>query len=673
MTKALVSNWNNFPRIEATVLTPSTLEELSSYVITNKAVIARGNGRCYGDSSLSNVIISTLKLNQIIDFDSEIGVINCQSGVMLDEVLSSVVPEGYFLPVSPGTKYITIGGAFSSDIHGKNHHVEGSFSKYVHEIDLMLEDGRIETFYPKDEIFRMTAGGLGATGIITRLKLKLKKIETSYIEVKSIKSKGYKEVIDLMKQTNQTTYSVAWIDCLAKGKSLGKSVLLLGEHISINDLPEKYKANPLKIHTEEKIRIPFYFPKWVLSTFNIRVFNWFYYRKSTLSSKSITHYNSYFYPLDGIRDWNKIYGKEGFIEYQFVLPFEKAVEGIEYVLSKIADSRLASFLCVIKLFGNNESERFLNFPKEGITLGMDLKMSPILFSLLDELDNYITKLGGRIYLTKDARLKKENFLKQYNERITLSSKFVSHQMIRLNQENQNVLLVLGANSDIAKSYILSYSKKHPTARLLLAVRDEVSLRNFVNEQKIANQVDFLSFDAEKIAEHSNFASSLPCLPSEIVYAAGYCPTNEVCFSDNELWVRNAMVNYVGAVSILNYLVQQNNPFLKRIIGISSIAGMRGRKSNFMYGSSKSGFHNYLSGLRQELSARGIVVQSLTPGAVRTKMTAHLKLPFFASNPDDLSKRMISKTKIFQIYPNLLWRMISFIVKIAPLSVVSKMK
>jgi short-subunit dehydrogenase len=134
-----------------------------------------------------------------------------------------------------------------------------------------------------------------------------------------------------------------------------------------------------------------------------------------------------------------------------------------------------------------------------------------------------------------------------------------------------------------------------------------------------------------------------------------------------------MVNYVGAVSILNYLVQQNNPFLKRIIGISSIAGMRGRKSNFMYGSSKSGFHNYLSGLRQELSARGIVVQSLTPGAVRTKMTAHLKLPFFASYPDDLSKRMFTETKIFQIYPNLLWRLISFIVKIAPLSVVSKMK
>lgn len=673
MTKALVSNWNNFPRIEATVLSPSTMEELSSYVITNKAVIARGNGRCYGDSSLSNVIISTLKLNQIIDFDSSVGVIDCQSGVMLDAVLSSIVPKGYFLPVSPGTKHITLGGAFSSDIHGKNHHVEGSFSKYVLEIDLMLEDGCIETFYPKDEIFRMTAGGLGATGIITRIKFQLKKVETSYIEVKSIKSKGYKEVIELMKETNQTTYSVAWIDCLAKGKSLGKSVLLLGEHIKLSELPERYKTNPLKIHSEEKMRIPFYFPKWILSTLNIRIFNWLYYRKSTVSSKSITHYNSYFYPLDGIRDWNKIYGKEGFIEYQFVLPFEKAVEGIEYVLSKIADSRLASFLCVIKLFGRNESERFLNFPKEGITLGMDLKMSPILFALLDELDMYITQLGGRIYLTKDARLKKENFLKQYNERITLSSKFVSHQMIRLNQESQNVLLVLGANSDIAKSYILSYSKKHPTARLLLASRDEVSLHNFVNEYKIANQVDFLSFDAENISEHTNFASSLPCLPSEILYAAGFCPTNEVCFSDNGLWVRNAMVNYVGAVSILNYLVQQNNPFLKRIIGISSIAGMRGRKSNFMYGSSKSGFHNYLSGLRQELSARGIVVQSLTPGAVRTKMTAHLKLPFFASKPDDIAHKLLVTKNKFHIYPNFIWRFIAFIVVISPIKIISKLK
>ena len=673
MNKQKVSNWNNYPSIEATVFSPSTLDELSIYVQNNKQLIARGNGRCYGDSSLSNTIISTLQLNQILDFDSEKGIIVCHSGVLLDDLLKVIIPKGYFLPVSPGTKYITIGGAFSSDIHGKNHHVEGSFSNYVLDFDLMLEDGRVETFCPTDELFKMTAGGLGATGIITRLKLQLKRIETSYIEVKSIKAKGYKEVIELMKQTNQTTYSVAWIDCLAKGKGLGKSVLLLGEHVYLKDLPQKFTHNPLKIHSHEKISIPFYFPKWVLSTLTVRIFNWLYYRKSTLTEKSIIHYNNYFYPLDGIKDWNKIYGKDGFIEYQFVLPYETAAEGVGHVLSKIADSRLASFLCVIKLFGKNDSERYLNFPKKGITLGMDLKMSPILFSLLDELDNYITNLGGRIYLTKDARLKKENFLNQYNERITLSSKFVSHQMIRLNQENSKVLLVLGANSDIAKAYIVGYSKKNPTARLLLASRNEASLLDFVKEHKVTNQVDILAFDAEKITEHSNFVSLLPCLPSEILYAAGFCPTNDVCFSDTNLWVRNAMVNYVGAVSILNYLVQQNNPFLKRIIGISSIAGMRGRKSNFMYGSSKSGFHQYLSGLRQELSGRGIIVQSLTPGAVRTKMTAHLKLPFFASNPDDLAEKMISKNKTFQIYPNLLWRMISTIVKIAPLSVVSKLK
>ena len=673
MDRQKVSNWNNYPQIEATVYSPSTVEEMSTIVSLNKQVIARGNGRCYGDSSLSTVIISTLNLNQIIEFDTSSGVISCQSGVMLGDVLSLIVPKGYFLPVSPGTKHITIGGAFSSDIHGKNHHIEGSFSKYVLEMDLMLEDGHIETFYPIDEVFKMTAGGLGATGIITRIKLRLKKIETSYIEVKSIKAKGYKEVIELMKETNQTTYSVAWIDCLAKGKSLGKSVLLLGEHVELSALPEKYKSNPLKIHREEKMRIPFYFPKWILSTFNIRVFNWLYYLKSTLFSQSVRHYNSYFYPLDGIKDWNKIYGKEGFIEYQFVLPFEKAVEGVEYVLSKIADSRLASFLCVIKLFGENESERYLNFPKKGITLGMDLKMSPILFSLLDELDNYITNLGGRIYLTKDARLKKENFLNQYNERITLSSKFVSHQMIRLNQENSKVLLVLGANSDIAKAYIVGYSKKNPTARLLLASRNESSLLDFVKEHKVTNQVDILAFDAEKITEHSNFVSLLPCLPSEILYAAGFCPTNDVCFSDTNLWVRNAMVNYVGAVSILNYLVQQNNPFLKRIIGISSIAGMRGRKSNFMYGSSKSGFHQYLSGLRQELSGRGIIVQSLTPGAVRTKMTEHLKLPIIASKPEDLASLMMKHKRKFQLYPNLLWRLISIIVKISPMSIISKLK
>jgi decaprenylphospho-beta-D-ribofuranose 2-oxidase len=673
LTKVLVSNWNNYPRIEATVLAPVNLEELSSFVQANKTVIARGNGRCYGDSSLSNTIISTLKLNQVIDFNVSTGIINSQSGILLDDLLKLIVPKGYFLPVSPGTKLITLGGAFSSDIHGKNHHVEGSFSNYVLDFDLMLADGCIETFHPHDEMFKMTAGGLGATGIITRIRFKLKKIETSYIQVKALKAKGLKDVIQMMKQTHQTTYSVAWIDCLAKGKSLGKSVLLLGEHITFNSLPEKLKSNPLKLHSNGQLKVPFYFPTWVLSTLNVRIFNWFYYRKSTFSSNSIQHYNNYFYPLDGIGDWNKIYGKNGFIEYQFVLPFETAVEGIEYVLSKISNSRLASFLCVIKLLGKNDCERFLNFPKEGITLGMDLKMSPSLFPLLDELDTYITAMGGRIYLTKDTRLKKEFFLKQYAELIPPSSKFISHQMLRLNQSNSTVLLVLGANSDIAKSYILLYAKRNPSAHLLLASRDLTSLQSFLKVHKLSNPVDLLSFDAEELDSHEDFVRTLPLLPSEILYAAGYCPTNEKCFADNQLWVKNTMVNYVGAVSVLNHLVQQNNPFLKRVVGISSIAGMRGRKSNFLYGSSKSAFHHYLEGLRQELWGRSIVVQSLTPGAVRTKMTAHLSLPFFASNPNDLANKILANKKTFQLYPNLLWKTIALIVKLAPLKIVSKMK
>ena len=671
MEKKKIGNWNNYPIIEAAESTPKTIEELSEIVKKNEQLIARGNGRCYGDSSYSNIVVSTLSLNKILDFDIHNGILSCQSGVILDTILSEIVPKGFFLPVSPGTKYITIGGALASDIHGKNHHKDGNISNFVLDFDLMDEDGTISTIYPSDALFLSTVGGMGLTGIITRVRFRLKKIETSYIKLTSIQANGLKTVLDLMRQHQDTTYSVAWIDCLAKGKKLGRSVLLLGEHAILNDLPKKAKNNSLKLHSTNTIRIPFFFPSWVLSTLSVRLFNWLYYNKSIFSKFQIIHYNPYFYPLDGVNDWNKIYGKKGFIEYQFVLPFEYAEKGIEFVLTKIADSKLASFLCVIKLFGKNDHDRFLNFPKEGVTLAVDLKISNKLFDLLDELDTYITSLDGRVYLTKDARLKMDNYKLQYKEQIKPSTKFRSHQMIRLNQKQSNVLLVLGANSDIEKAYILMYAKKHPNAFLLLASRSSSELETFLKNNTIHNEFSLLVFDVEKIDSHKTFVNSLPILPSEVLFAAGYCPTNEECFEDTQIWLRNAMVNYVGAVSILNLISQQNNPFLKRIIGISSIAGMRGRKSNFLYGSTKSGFHQYLSGLRQELSGRNIIVQSLTPGAVRTKMTAHLKLPFFASNPEDLAKLMMQKKNKFQLYPNLLWKGISIIVRLVPMRILSK--
>lgn len=400
-----IANWGNYPVIEADERYFTFTDQLRQKVQSPGTLIARGNGRCYGDASLAAETICTIKYNNVLSFDRERGVFECESGITLDQVLDIIVPAGWFLPVTPGTKFITAGGAVASDVHGKNHHVEGSFSNHIVEMDIMAADGSIITVSPSmhPDLFEATCGGMGLTGIITRVVFRLKKIETSYIRQKQIKAKNLQELIRLFEEYQHYTYSMAWIDCLQKGDAFGRGILIVGEHATVEELKTEQRLNPLKLPSKTRFTFPFNLPAWVLNTFTVKVFNAIYYSKNTRKEQSsIVPYEPFFYPLDAILHWNRGYGKPGFVQYQFVLPLQ-AKEGLVNILQRISEKGLGSFLAVLKVFGKQES--MISFPVEGYTLALDFPVRPGLFEFLDELDQVVLANGGRLYLSKDARMK----------------------------------------------------------------------------------------------------------------------------------------------------------------------------------------------------------------------------------------------------------------------------
>lgn len=411
--KEKIANWGNYPVVESDVRSFSFAEQLNEVLLNNDEVIARGNGRCYGDASLAKNTISTLKYDKILSFDIEKGIFECQSGLTLDKILEVIVPKGWFLPVTPGTKFITVGGAVASDVHGKNHHVDGSFSAHVIDMDILLGDGNVLTCSSavNSDLFRATCGGMGLTGIITRVKFGLKKIETSYIKQKQIKARNLEEVIQLFEDYKHYTYSVAWIDCLKKGKSFGRSILILGEHAKLEELPAKKKKDPLTLPNKKQINFPFTLPSFVLNQFSVKTFNFLFYGKNFKREiNNVVSYEPFFYPLDAVLHWNRMYGKPGFVQYQFVLPLQSK-QGLVEILKRISDRNMGSFLTVLKVFG--EQDDLISFPKKGYTLALDFPVRKGLFEFLDELDEIVLNYGGRIYLSKDARMKPEIFWRSY--------------------------------------------------------------------------------------------------------------------------------------------------------------------------------------------------------------------------------------------------------------------
>lgn len=407
--KKIITNWNNYPVVEAQEISFDYEKEIALKLAQSS--IPHGNGRCYGDASLSSDVVNTLRYDKILAFDELHGVITCQSGILLSDLLQIIVPRGWFLPVTPGTKFITLGGAVASDVHGKNHHVDGSFSRHILSMSVLTGTGvtMVCNASTNPDLFWATCGGMGLTGIILEVKFQLKRISTSYIRQKQIKAGNLDAVMDLFEENSGFTYSVAWIDCLKGGKDFGRSILNLGEHATQDEVKAK---NKLMAKEKALITVPMYFPSFALNGFSVKIFNALYYTKNYKKiMDSVVHYDGYYYPLDSILNWNKIYGKKGFVQYQFVLPLPASKAGLVDILSRINKRGTGSFLAVLKLFG--EQDNLISFPMKGYTLALDFPIRPGLFEFLDELDEVVADYGGRIYLSKDARMDKEVFWKTY--------------------------------------------------------------------------------------------------------------------------------------------------------------------------------------------------------------------------------------------------------------------
>ncbi len=396
----ILSGWGRFPKVECERLTIRDEAEAVAAVATRASLIARGNGRSYGDAALNPACVLDTRLsNRILAFDPPTGRITCEAGLLLGDLLDFAVPRGFFAPVTPGTKFVTIGGMIAADIHGKNHHGAGTFGRHVEELALLCADGTVRrcSRTKNKDLFHGTCGGMGLTGVILNASFQLIRIETPLIRQETLRAADLGEAMALFEASTGWTYTVAWIDCMARGKALGRALVYRGEHATADEVPKAALAVPVRGGK----RVPFDFPSWALNRLSVSAFNALYYRRGRTGTAYVD-YDRYFYPLDAIQDWNRIYGRPGFVQYQCVLPKDRSLPGLEQLLKRIADAGRGSFLAVLKLFGP-VGDGFLSFPMEGYTLALDFPADSGTFNLLLELDRIVADHGGRLYLAKDAR------------------------------------------------------------------------------------------------------------------------------------------------------------------------------------------------------------------------------------------------------------------------------
>jgi decaprenylphospho-beta-D-ribofuranose 2-oxidase len=414
-----LSGWGQYPRLETRAVRPERYALLADACQAERSCIARGQGRAYGDAALNTdgLVVATERLNRILAFDADNGLLRAEAGLTLAELLEHFVPRGWFPPVTPGTRHVSLGGCVASDVHGKNHHHDGSFSAFVDNIELIAADGSTRNIGPRSEpeLFHATTGGMGLTGLIGEVALRLRRIETAYIQARHRPARDLEELMALFEDPEQDDdYTVAWIDCL----SGGRGVFMSGHHAGVNELPPEMRYRPLELSPRRTLSIPFNLPGGLLNSFTVGAFNSLYYRiNADRQDPFVTDFGSFFYPLDGLDRWYRLYGRHGFIQYQCVLPEASAASGLRRLLDVLQDRRQAPFLAVLKRMGSAAAGH-LSFPQPGYTLAVDLPVAGVRAQrLATELDAVTLDHGGRVYLAKDACLEPETFRRMYPQYI----------------------------------------------------------------------------------------------------------------------------------------------------------------------------------------------------------------------------------------------------------------
>jgi decaprenylphospho-beta-D-ribofuranose 2-oxidase len=419
--RKVLNGWGAAMGTAADVLRVSSVASVGPIVAAagSRGVLARGLGRAYGDAAQNagGRVIEMVSLPPVVTLDTYRGEVTSGAGVSLDALMRTIVPLGWFVPVTPGTRQVTVGGAIAADIHGKNHHADGSFGQHVRSIELALADSSRVTVRPdgaEADLFWATTGGMGLTGVITDATVGLIPVQTSRILVDTYRANDLETVMALMEESDDRfRYSVAWVDMLATGKHLGRSVLTVGDHAPLDALSPKQARDPLAFGPSELLTAPPIFPGRLMGRAAVKAFNEAWFRKAPREQHDAVHtIGSFFHPLDGVAHWNRMYGARGFLQYQFVVPFS-AADTLRRIMERIAHSGAASIINVLKRFGANAPGP-LSFPFPGWTLTVDFPAGvPELALLLDEVDRMIAEVGGRLYLAKDSRMSPDMFRRTY--------------------------------------------------------------------------------------------------------------------------------------------------------------------------------------------------------------------------------------------------------------------
>jgi decaprenylphospho-beta-D-ribofuranose 2-oxidase len=408
-----LTGWGRFPRHESNFITPHSRIELERIQASLAGYIARGNGRAYGDAAIGTIsTIGLSRLDRMQDFDPATGRLKVEAGVLLSDIIGVFLPRGFFPPVVPGTKFVTVGGMIAADIHGKNHHRVGGFGSHVESLTLILPSGEAESCSRENnaDLFKATIGGMGLTGTIVDATFRLKAVETGWIRQRIVAARDLDAAMAALSEGDEATYSVAWIDSLARGAALGRSLIFLGEHATLSELHASRSNAPTSPPCRSgRIAVPFELPDFVLNRWSVGTFNSHYFRRGVAKTRApfLTPWDSYFFPLDGIAAWNRIYGWRGFLQYQCVLPTTAARNVLGEILGRVSKRGDASFLAVLKKLSG--SEGMISFPMPGFTLALDFSISTGIFPFLDEIDRLVVAAGGRLYLAKDARQSRVTF------------------------------------------------------------------------------------------------------------------------------------------------------------------------------------------------------------------------------------------------------------------------
>ena len=413
-----LAGWGRFGSETSAAYRPESWPSLAAVMESapEMTVLPRGLGRSYGDSALNGggAVILTERLGRILDLDTDHHSVTCEGGTSLARLLSFLVPRGFFLPVVPGTRFVTVGGALAADVHGKNHHVDGTIGRHVEELTLLTSSGEVLRCSPAEnaEAFDATIGGMGLTGVILSARLGILPVETPLVRVVKRRARNLDELLACLEEEERLSrYSVAWIDGLARGPSLGRGVLIRGDHVPLAEMP---RGQSPRGALSEGIgpAIPVDAPPFVLGPLSISAFNALYYAAGR-DGTSLSGFGSFFFPLDAVGAWNRLYGRRGFVQYQALLPREAAAEGCRRLLEEISRERAASFLAVLKTTGP-AGRGLLSFPRPGVTLGLDIpNIGERLRPLARRLDEILLRLGGRLYLAKDALTDAATFAAMY--------------------------------------------------------------------------------------------------------------------------------------------------------------------------------------------------------------------------------------------------------------------